>query len=41
MPGGGHNTLNVAGGGADLVPYFFTYGVNTIIIRSRLRRDGY
>ncbi len=41
VPGGGHNTLNVAGGGADLVPYFFTYGVNTIIIRSRLRRDGY
>lgn len=41
VPGGGHNTLNVAGGGADLVPYFFTYGITTIIIRSRLRRDGY
>jgi endo-1,4-beta-xylanase len=41
VPGGGHNTLNVASGGADLVSYFFTYGINTVIIRSRLRRDGY
>ena len=41
VPGGGHNTLNIAGGGTDLVPYFFVYGVNTIVLRSRLRRDGY
>jgi len=39
--GGGHNTLNVAGESADFVPFFFNYGVNTIILRNRLRRDGY
>jgi endo-1,4-beta-xylanase len=39
--GGGHNTLNVGGESADFVPYFFNYGVNTIILRNRLRRDGY
>jgi alpha/beta hydrolase fold len=41
VPGGGHNTLNVGSEGADFVPFFFNYGVNTIILRSRLRRDGY
>ena len=39
--GGGHNTLNVGTEGADFVPFFFNYGVNTIILRNRLRRDGY
>jgi endo-1,4-beta-xylanase len=39
--GGGHNTLNVGTEGADFVPYFFNYGVNTVILRNRLRRDGY
>jgi hypothetical protein len=39
--GGGHNTLNVGTESADFVPYFFNYGVNTIILRNRLRRDGY
>ena len=39
--GGGHNTLNIGGEGADFVPFFFNYGVNTIILRNRLRRDGY
>ena len=39
--GGGHNTLNVGTESADFVPYFFKYGVNTIILRNRLRRDGY
>jgi endo-1,4-beta-xylanase len=39
--GGGHNTLNVGGEGADFVPFFFNYGINTIILRNRLRRDGY
>ena len=39
--GGGHNTLNVGGEAADLVPFFYNYGVNTIILRNRLRRDGY
>ncbi len=39
--GGGHNTLNVGGESADFVPFFYNYGVNTIILRNRLRRDGY
>jgi BD-FAE protein len=39
--GGGHNTLNVGTEGADFVPYFFNYGVNTILLRNRLRKDGY
>jgi endo-1,4-beta-xylanase len=41
VPGGGHRTLNVGSEGADFVPFFFNYGVNTIILRNRLRRDGY
>ncbi len=41
VPGGGHNTLNVGSEGADFVPFFYNYGVNTIILRSRLRKDGY
>ena len=41
VAGGGHNTLNVGGEAADFVPFFYNYGVNTIILRSRLRRDGY
>jgi endo-1,4-beta-xylanase len=39
--GGGHNTLNVGSEGADFVPFFYNYGVTTIILRNRLRRDGY
>jgi acetyl esterase/lipase len=39
--GGGHNTLNVGTESADFVPFFYNYGVNTIILRYRLRRDGY
>ena len=39
--GGGHNVLNVGPEGADFVPFFYNYGVNTIILRNRLRRDGY
>jgi hypothetical protein len=38
--GGGHNTLNVGGEGADFVPFFYNYGVNTIILRNRLRRTA-
>ena len=41
IPGGGHNTLNVGTEGADLVSYFYQYGVTTIILRNRLRKDGY
>jgi acetyl esterase/lipase len=39
--GGGHNTLNVGSEADDFVPFFYNYGVNTIILRNRLRRDGY
>ena len=39
--GGGHNTLNVGTESADFVPFFFNYGVTTVILRNRLRRDGY
>ncbi len=39
--GGGHNTLNVASESVDFVPFFYNYGVNTIILRYRLRKDGY
>lgn len=41
IAGGGHRTLNVGPEGADFVPFFYNYGVNTIILRSRLRSDGY
>lgn len=41
VAGGGHNTLNVGTESADFVPYFYNYGVNTVILRNRLRRDGY
>ena len=39
--GGGHNTLNVGGEAADFVPFFYQYGVTAVILRNRLRRDGY
>ncbi len=39
--GGGHNTLNVGSEGADFVPFFYNYGVSSVILRNRLRRDGY
>ena len=39
--GGGHNSLNVGSEAADFVPFFYNYGVNTVILRNRLRRDGY
>jgi len=39
--GGGHNTLNVGSEASDFVPFFYNYGVNTVILRNRLRRDGY
>jgi endo-1,4-beta-xylanase len=41
VAGGGHKTLNVGTEGADFVPFFYNYGVNTVILRNRLRRDGY
>jgi acetyl esterase/lipase len=41
VPGGGHRTLNVGTEGADIVPFFYNYGVATVILRNRLRQDGY
>jgi endo-1,4-beta-xylanase len=41
VPGGGHNTLNVGSEGADFVHFFYNFGVNTAILRNRLRKDGY
>ena len=38
---GAHRTLNVGTKGDDLVPYFYNYGINTVILRNRLRADGY
>ncbi len=37
----GYNALNVGSEAADFVPFFYNYGVNTVILRNRLRRDGY
>lgn len=39
--GGGHRTLNVGGESADFVHFFYNYGINTVILRNRLRNDGY
>jgi len=39
--GGGHNSLNVGSEASDFVPFFYNFGVNTIILRNRLRRDSY
>ncbi|MES1258935.1 MAG: alpha/beta hydrolase [Acidobacteriota bacterium] len=41
VAGGGHRTLNVGGESADFVPFFYNYGINTVILRNRLRSDGY
>ena len=40
-PGGGHRTLVIGSEGSDFVPFFYNYGVNTVILRNRLRSDGY
>jgi endo-1,4-beta-xylanase len=40
-PGGGHRILWVGPEGADFVPFFKKLGVSTIILRYRLRVDGY
>ncbi len=39
--GGGHRTLNVGGESADFVSFLYKYGINTVILRNRLRSDGY
>ncbi|MEP6672294.1 MAG: alpha/beta hydrolase [Chthoniobacter sp.] len=40
-PGGGHKILWVGPEGYDLVPFFAKLGVSTIVLRNRLRVDGY
>jgi acetyl esterase/lipase len=40
-PGGGHQILWVGPEGGDVVPFLANYGVSTIILRNRLRIDGY
>src|SRR5262245_6775062 len=40
-PGGGHQILWVGPEGADFAPFFKKYGVSTIVLRNRLRIDGY
>jgi endo-1,4-beta-xylanase len=39
--GGGHRTLNVGGEASPFVSYFHHLGISTIILRNRLRSDGY
>jgi acetyl esterase/lipase len=39
--GGGHRTLNVGGESSDEVHFFANHGISTIILRNRLRSDGY
>jgi acetyl esterase/lipase len=41
VAGGGHNTLNVGNESVDEVALFSNYGINTVILRNRLRKDGY
>ncbi len=41
VPGGGHKILWVGPEGYDLVPFFAKHGVSTIVLRNRLRVDGY
>ena len=41
VPGGGHQILWVGPEGGDFVPFFKKLGVSTIILRNRLRVDGY
>lgn len=40
-PGGGHKTLNVGPEGAEPAEFFYNYGISTVILRNRLRSDGY
>jgi len=41
VAGGGHQTLNVGTESGDFVPWLYNYGINAIILRNRLRADGY
>jgi acetyl esterase/lipase len=39
--GGAHTALYLGSDGGDMVPFFRNYGVNAVILRNRLKRDGY
>ena len=39
--GGGHQTLNVGPEASTPTAFFNNYGINSVILRNRLRRDGY
>lgn len=41
VPGGGHSVLVIGSEGADCVPFFASHGISTVILRERLRVDGY
>ena len=41
VEGGGHQILVIGSEGADCVPYFARHGISTVILRERLRIDGY
>jgi hypothetical protein len=41
VPGGGHRVLVIGSEGADCVPFFANYGISVVILRERLRVDGY
>lgn len=41
LAGGGHRRLVIGGESIDPVPYFSNYGINCVILRYRLRNDGY
>lgn len=41
VPGGGHKILWVGPEGYDLVPFLGKQGITTIVLRNRLRVDGY
>jgi acetyl esterase/lipase len=40
-PGGGHKILWIGPEGYDTIPFFAEFGVSTIVLRNRLRIDGY
>jgi endo-1,4-beta-xylanase len=39
--GGGHQNIGVGFEGIDFIPFFFSYGINTVILRNRLQSSGY
>ncbi|MCC5022475.1 MAG: hypothetical protein J6386_06615 [Candidatus Synoicihabitans palmerolidicus] len=38
---GGHHKLNIFGEGAAMTSYFASRGISTVLLRNRLRSDGY